>query len=497
MNILFRKKIKYIVVIIFVLILNFTLAQADEDVLTEQIEDNELLFETEIDFNIDEAESDEEVAQDEDISNSVEEQDVEDALQNISDIEINEEIGISSSTVVKDFEFDSIVQEDDEYSVTSTSSSLTESLIIPYTNPTSSELIANDADSDISTSSYNVSELNEINRKIADKSEFSFNKRPEIIAQWQMISNSTTSGAYTGEDDSNEIGVQILPSGKFEVSKQYVACAIILNLSDENKVLTTVYYPKDIAYDENFKRGCGEKQSEFKMEKISNVKAFDLVCGKIRADNNNLILWVKGENNRMNDFEMLCKDDGAKFQNNFSLFCGESSLAYDDPAGDYTVTVSLEDDYVGYSETQNTLKYLELTVIENDFLDFQYGKVHQNDLKIIEGDTVWGSSTHPTVRNVGNTRMQIKIWQDDFGLGKTDNIWNIEYRTRIGKNMEFVNYYPEQSISLLEPLNLGQKVNIDFAVLVNNFSEKNKKQYSFFGEMILSAGTADNFLCQY
>ena len=112
-------------------------------------------------------------------------------------------------------------------------------------------------------------------------------------------------------------------------------------------------------------------------------------------------------------------------------------------------------------------------MFENDFTSFQYTRVAQNKFKITQGDSIWGNSFRPTVRNIGNTRLQIKIWQNDFNLGKTNGIWNLEYKARVGKDAEWLSYFPEQTAYLKNPLNLGEITNIDLGILIKKYSEAN------------------------
>ena len=142
---------------------------------------------------------------------------------------------------------------------------------------------------------------------------------------------------------------------------------------------------------------------------------------------------------------------------------------------------------------ENYLEYLELTTFENDFSEIIYGSVKLNELKILQGDLSWAESTNPTVRNTGNTRAQIKIWQNDFGLGKTDNLWNLEYQAKIGDRADFISYLPEQTAVLADPIDLGKAINADFSVLVKKFpSEKS----AYGGQMTLSADKAANLTCE-
>ncbi len=302
----------------------------------------------------------------------------------------------------------------------------------------------------------------------------------------------------SGTDDSKDLGVQILPSGEYRVDKKYTACVLIANIADESFATATasIYYPENIAFDKNSERACGQIKNEIKLEKVLKEEAIDLICNQIRNDNNNLLSWYENEESgSVYNYEKICGSEGFLDQNKASLFCAENSFSYDDPAGEYQVLVSIKKGLENLDEAQNILKYLELTVFENDFSDFQYGAATPNELKLIEGDSIWGNSLHPTVRNIGNTRLQIKIWQNDFNLGKSNGIWNIKYRARVGENADFLDYFPEQTAYLKDPLNLGETANIDLGILVKKYPE-DENQSDFSGQMMLSAEKIPALSCQ-
>jgi len=319
----------------------------------------------------------------------------------------------------------------------------------------------------------------------------------ELIAQWQMLALKDNN-AVQGSDDSQDVGVQLLPSGEYDIDKQFSVCALVANFKDASLINLSaiIYYPEDAAYSENLDRGCGQKKSEVELSIVSPEEATELVCDQIRNNNNNLLLWDKNENAGYDyDYEKVCGAEGFLAQNKASLFCADSALAFDDPAGEYQVLITAEDSQGNSDEARNILKYLELTIFENDFSDFQYGRANQGELKVLLGDSVWGNLFYPTVRNIGNTRLQIKIQQNDFNLGKTNGAWNIEYRTRVGENAEWLSYFPAQTAFLKDPLDLGAVTNIDFAILVKKYPE-NDNRPAFSGEMILSAEKVSGLACQ-
>ncbi|MCK5510886.1 hypothetical protein KAI65_05100 [Candidatus Parcubacteria bacterium] len=322
-----------------------------------------------------------------------------------------------------------------------------------------------------------------------------FNK-PEIIAQWQMLALKDNN-IYKGEDDSKDIGAQILPSGEYKLDRQYAICAIVGgDFGTAGSVLANVNYPKDIAYDKSFKKGCGQEKSEVELSAIPKKEALEIICRQTRENNNNLLVWhTNKEENYVYGYEKVCGTKGFLEQDTVSLFCAESSLAFDDPAGEYQVLLKVKDSQENLAEASNVLKYLELTTFENDFSNFQYLRVAENKFKITRGDSVWGGLFRPTVRNIGNTRLQIKIQQDDFNLGKTNGIWNLEYKARVGKNAEWLNYFPEQIAYLKDPLDLGETTNIDLGILIKKYPE-NDNQSAFSGQMILSAEKISSLTCE-
>jgi hypothetical protein len=146
-------------------------------------------------------------------------------------------------------------------------------------------------------------------------------------------------------------------------------------------------------------------------------------------------------------------------------------------------------------EAESNLQYLELTTFDSDFTSVQYGAVDLNELKIVAGDMIFGDGTAPSIRNTGNTRLRIRILQNDFNLGKTGEEWNVEYQAKLGAGNEYVKYWPEQMLILNNPLNLAQLINIDFGVLVKRYPAVGNGE-AYAGKMTLSADKAPQLICQ-
>lgn len=322
-----------------------------------------------------------------------------------------------------------------------------------------------------------------------------------ILAQWQML-NEKADGNYLGADESVLSGAQFLPSGQFAISKSMAVCALVADAggsADLNSISATINYPAAIAKAVNQAgeiNGCGQLKTQFNLEKINSLEAVALVCDKLRNNNNNLLAWGSDKiDNLVYSYEHLCGQDGLLVKTAAALYCAETILTYDDPAGNYLVKVRAKNNSGAEVTGENYLEYLELTTFENDFSEILYGPVKINELKILAGDLVWGEATLPTVRNTGNTRGRIKIWQNDFGLGKTNGAWNLNYQAKVGAAADFISYPPEQTTTLNNILELSQTAKMTFTVLINKFPELNSGS-AYWGKMLLSADKVEPLSCK-
>jgi len=317
-----------------------------------------------------------------------------------------------------------------------------------------------------------------------------------IIGQWQMLDMKTEEG-YVGLDDSIDSGAQIMPSGQFNIDKQFAVCALVADAQNEpSSVSATISYPEKPAYaEDNNLRGCGVEQGQVTLSALELSVANNLVCNQLRVNNNNLLTWREDNlENYSYSYDQICGQEGFLAIEKVSLYCAEVALAYDDPAGDYLLKVTAGS-VSGETDTmENYLKYLELTNYEKDFEDIHYGMVVQNEIKYLSGDLKWGDLSAPTVRNTGNTRLQLKIRQNDFGFGKSVDIWNVANKAKIGDKSEYVDYFPEESAIVDDILGLGSMMNIDLAITIANFPDEEDQTF-FSGEMTLSAQRVGGLSC--
>jgi len=312
--------------------------------------------------------------------------------------------------------------------------------------------------------------------------------RLALLANWQMPAEKENN-KYSGTDDSTIAGAQILPSGAYEVNKNVAVCALIADKPENNaRVFAKISCPKtDCVKTADTEIACSLQKRELTLSKLDSEEASALVCDKIRNKNNNLLIWSQ---DKINDYtyayEQVCGQAGILAQGRAEVYCAENAWAYNDPAGEYEIAVKAENNCGQADTSGSNLKYLELTMFENDFTDVQYGPVGLNEWQALAGDMVWGSSTAPTVRNTGNTPLKIKIRQNDFGFGKSGPIWNIFYKANVGVPAAFTEYLPEQTVILSNILNIGAMANMDFSVSVKQFPTATGSP-AWSGELFLSA----------
>ena len=124
------------------------------------------------------------------------------------------------------------------------------------------------------------------------------------------------------------------------------------------------------------------------------------------------------------------------------LFYGEAVINYCQPAGDYCVGIIAYDGLDIWSEyLLNTFLYIPTAAVWIDFQTVNYGDVVESVWQQVGGDQAMSTPTMPTVKNVGNVPVYFSIVQDDMDFGKTGDLWNVEYKARLGKDGDFTNPY--------------------------------------------------------
>lgn len=120
------------------------------------------------------------------------------------------------------------------------------------------------------------------------------------------------------------------------------------------------------------------------------------------------------------------------------LWVGAYEMYYHQPAGDYRVDAFAIDagPVSPDSHLINYFEYVAVTAAEFDFTSVNYGNITSDG--VVSGDTYFGTGG-PTMRNIGNTWLQVQVQQDDMGFGMTQpgNIWNVRFDARVGSVTEY------------------------------------------------------------
>ena len=158
------------------------------------------------------------------------------------------------------------------------------------------------------------------------------------------------------------------------------------------------------------------------------------------------------------------------------IFYGEALISYCQPGGWYYVGVRGHDSFGAWSEYLfNKFWYIPTAAIEVDFDTLNYGTCVISSNKWIGGDDImYDTNGKATVRNIGNTPVNLLVWQDDMQFGMTGDSWNVIYDARLGAPTDnsYVSYEPFQTCDLMPgvyipgTLDLCTKEKLDFSIHV-------------------------------
>lgn len=317
---------------------------------------------------------------------------------------------------------------------------------------------------------------------------------PIVKAKWEANVDRYT-------DALLDAGAQFLPSGQYQVNKTISMCAVVTDpdgLADVINVYADVFYPENIALGDSHVAlsdqsglGCGELMQEDSLMRLEKLEGIGLFCDDVRNLNNNLPTFNAGY-----DYDEICATDGELWKETAAVFCGQKDLSYEDPSGMYEVWAVAQDQNGLQGMLVNQFEYLPMTAFEADFDQIQYGNVRLNTHKIISGDLTWSALNQgpASVRNVGNTRLQMSVWQDDMGFGQTDGNWNVEYDARVGSFASFIVYDPEITMYINDELDLSELDEMDFSINISKFPPTHIGDV-YTGNMILGARAVEHLLC--
>ena len=323
-------------------------------------------------------------------------------------------------------------------------------------------------------------------------SDTSGGANPIVKAKWEANPDRYT-------DDSTSAGAQFMPSGQFGVNKTIAMCAVVTDpdgLADIDAVYADVFYPVDVelgtshvALPDQSGLGCGALMQEDTLTRLDKAVGIDLFCNKVRTLNPNLPTFNTIP--MLYSYDEICGETGELQKDTAAVYCGQKDLSYEDPSGSYKVWAVGQDQNGLQGTLENHFTYLPLTAFETDFNSINYGNVRLNTHKIISGDKTWApgvTGNLASVRNIGNTRLAMKIWQNDMGLGKTDGLWNVKYDARVGSAAAYASYYPEVTKILVDHLDLSELDEMDFSIDITKFPPTHVGD-SYIGTMTLSAAS--------
>lgn len=311
---------------------------------------------------------------------------------------------------------------------------------------------------------------------------------PIIKVKWEHYQGTQ------GRDQLSDAGSQLMPTGQFQNDTEVTFCAVATDpdgVADIDAVYADVFYPATVSF-HNGASGCGEQVGdEIALSRLSKEAGWTLLCNSIRNGNNSLPVWAEGY-----DYDEVCAEDGELMKETAYVYCGDRSLSYEDPDGTYIVKVHAADKAgLNSSRLTNELEYLQVTAFEVDFTSVNYGTVKLNTHKITNGDLTFGTSDRPTVRNTGNTRLDMEVYQNDMGLGTTNGQPNVMWDGRVGSTASWTVYPPFDWTTLDDTLELSETDEMDFSIQVSKFPPEFDGRTSFSGAMSLNGLFVEHASC--
>lgn len=328
---------------------------------------------------------------------------------------------------------------------------------------------------------------------------------PVIIAKWEM---DGPVASLTGTDAATTAGSQMAASGQCGVHKTMSICGIVTDPNgkdDIKNVYGDVYYPDAVRLGDSHVdpitgnlrevQECGEMVRECTMTKLTATNAFDLFCNKIRNNNNNLPTWAANYN-----YANVCDttNEGVLAKETAYVYCCDFTLSYEDPNGLYTVKVWGTDtsDYNSVP-LENEMNYLATTAFDIDFTNIDYGKVKTGVWQEVPGNTTWATTAGvngASVKNCGNTRLQMGVQQNDMGIKDPDGTSYVQYKAAVSSATNYQTYGPGVLKWLNATLDLSEMNEMDFGVNVSKFPQQ--LQGPFTGTMELSGRSSTHLVCQ-
>jgi len=269
---------------------------------------------------------------------------------------------------------------------------------------------------------------------------------PVVEAKWEQ---QAITALEDGDPTHAVAGFQILPPCTFGGKKLIEYYAVVYDEEDNGNVklaFADVFHP-----DGTFKYQVNYAKVSLQSTAISKYQAA-VAAGLVKVGAGKTTASV------LTDLE----------KGTAGLWRGEAYIDYCQMDGDYTVIVKAIDQNDNYSpELTNTFLYVPVACGEFDFTQVDYGNVSINRPVWRAGDTVFGTAASPTVRNIGNTKIRIKINQTDMGFGQdVTGAWMVQYDARLGNTGSEPIYDPFTEITLPDVLDRSHLDELDFSIHV-------------------------------
>jgi hypothetical protein len=169
------------------------------------------------------------------------------------------------------------------------------------------------------------------------------------------------------------------------------------------------------------------------------------------------------------------------------VYMGEKTISSHQPHGEYRVDVQAVDTANVWGDIlSNPLMVVGVNALALDFGIVDYGTVDVCTEKWIGGDLDVTTPDKPTVRNIGNTWLQVVVWEDDMGLGQTSgeqgDEWNVTWDARLGVDGQDMYFLPFEPTILPEVLPQCTPEKMDFSIHVVK-----AEAGSYTGTMVISS----------
>jgi hypothetical protein len=271
---------------------------------------------------------------------------------------------------------------------------------------------------------------------------------PTVMAKWETEPGAAS--LESGDVLHNIPGSQFNPPATFNGAKFINYYAVVTDQESGGNVQMTY---ADVEHPD----GTFKYQIMFtQLNKTEGIAAFNAVkdIGLLKLGINSLdAAFVLNE---------LNKETAA-------VWVGTAEIHYCQMDGNYPVGVRTVDQNQNPSAwLNNTFYYVPVTAAEYDFTAVNYGSVSMGAPAVWRaGDTLFSTADKPTVRNVGNTRLNIIVNQSAMGFGKDVlGVWDVQFDARLGHTSSEPLYNPLTDHMLLDTLDRSHTDELDFSIHV-------------------------------